>query len=207
MSWNRVEYICGQLLGNSTYLYDVDSNIGRRQAMFKCYCGNEFVAQVYKVKILETKSCGCFHKQRTSESNTIHGLRNHKLYEVWKSMKARCTNQNTKQYKDYGGNGVIICKEWARSFIVFYEWAMSNGWKDGLQLDKDIKGTGFIYSPENCLFVSPKENSNKRKTNKYIEYNGVTKTISEWADFFGISLKNLYQRLSRGWSIEKCFSK
>jgi hypothetical protein len=202
--WNKVEYQKDELVGDAYYLHDVVSTIKRRQAMFRCKCGNNFIAQVFKVKTLETKSCGCLHKINTSKANSKHNLKNHKLYSVWSSMKARCYNKNVDAYKRYGGIGVSVCEEWKNDFMSFYNWSISNGWGIGLQLDKDIKGNGLLYSPESCIYVKPKLNSNNRKTNKYIVYLGERKTISEWADYFNISLKNLYQRLSRGWSFDKC---
>ena len=201
--WNKEPFNRGEQVGNAIYLHDVNGAIKRRQAMFKCVCGNNFIAQVYKVKTFETQSCGCLHKKATSEANSRHNLKNHKLYGVWSSMKARCYNPNTTQFKDYGAKGVIVCKEWQDSFLPFFRWAMENGWTEGLQLDKDIKGTGLIYSPNGCIFVTPKLNSNKRSTSRYITFDGQTKTVSEWATHFNISLKNLYQRMSRGWSFEK----
>lgn len=206
MSWNREIFNSGELVGNAYFLHDVNSLIKRRQAMFRCVCGEKFIAQVYKVKTFETQSCGCLHKKATSEANSTHGLTGHKLYRVWKSLRARCYNKNAGQYKDYGGKGVLVCDEWNSSFISFFRWCMANGWEEGLQLDKDTKGNGMLYSPDTCCFVTPKVNSNKRTTSRYITYNNETKTVSEWAGHFKISLKNLYQRLSRGWSVEKCFN-
>ena len=201
--WNKEPFNYGEQVGNAIYLHDVSNAIKRRQAMFRCVCGEKFIAQVYKVKTFETQSCGCLHKKATSLANSKHGLTDHKLYKVWKSMRARCNNPKVNQYEDYGGNGVKVCEEWKNDFMPFYKWAIENGWEEGLQLDKDIKGTGKLYSPENCCFVTPKQNSNKRKTSRRITYNGETKTVSEWADYFKISLKNLYQRMSRGWTFEK----
>lgn len=202
----KEEYKYGEQLGNAIYLFEVDNMMKHRKAMFKCKCGKKFISYVHKIKTFETQSCGCFQKEATSMCNKTHGLRQDILYSVWRSMKTRCYNIKNRQYKNYGGKGVFVCEEWKDNFIRFYNWAMDNGYSYGLQLDKDIIGDGKCYSPENCCFVTPKENSNKRTTSRYIEYNGSTKTISEWADYFGISLKNLYQRLSRGWSFEKCVS-
>ena|ERR1700740_2250206 len=203
---NKTAYCIGHLFGDLIYLGDTASINGRRRANFRCQCGVEFNCQLFKVKTGETKSCGCFQRKATGDANRIHGLKNHELYGVWSSMKARCYNTKTRQYKNYGGKDVAVCQEWINDFIAFYNWAILNGWKSGLQLDKDIKGTGLIYSPETCSFVTPKENSNKRASNRLITYDNKTKTISQWADYFGVSLKNLYQRLSRGWDVEKCFN-
>jgi len=203
---NRVEYYIGRQFGDLIYLGDATSVNGRRMSNFKCYCGTEFNCQLFKVKSGKTKSCGCLQRKATGDANRIHGLKNHELYGVWSGMKARCYNIKTKQYNNYGGKGVIVYREWADNFMVFYNWAIVNGWKQGLQLDKDIKGTGLLYSPEMCCFVTPKENSNKRGSSRYITYNNETKTVSQWAEYFNLSLKNLYQRLSRGWSVEECFN-
>ena len=201
--WNRIEYNRGEQVGNVIFLYDVKGMIKERQAMFSCICGKNFVSYISKIKRFETQSCGCLQKRVTSETNSRHRLKGHKLYGVWSAMKRRCNNKNTTQYKDYGGKGVVVCDEW-KEFMPFFRWAIENGWEEGLQLDKDTKGGGMIYSPSTCCFVTPKANSNKRATSRHIEYNGETKTVSEWADHFQISLKNLYQRLSRGWDFEKC---
>jgi hypothetical protein len=94
---------------------------------------------------------------------------------------------------------------------LFIEWGIANGWKPGLEIDKDIKAKELgveplLYSPERCKFVTVKENCNSRRSNKYLTYNGVTKTIAEWADFTGIG-HVLYNRLKRkDWSIERCLT-
>lgn len=203
---NKIEYKYGHMFGPIMYLKEAESIGKHRRSNFLCYCGKEFASYTHKIKTGETKSCGCLQVEATSAANRVHGLNGHELYGVWSSMKARCYTSTTGQYKDYGGKGVSVCQEWVESFQSFYSWAIANGWKKGLQLDKDIKGTGMLYCPEYCYFVTPKENSNKRITSKYITFDGETRTVSQWATHLNISLKNLYQRLSRGWSVEKCFT-
>jgi len=204
--WNRIEYKYGEQVGEAIFLHNVDNNAKRRFAAFRCVCGNKFISQIYKVKTCETRSCGCLHKKATSAANSRHKLKGHKLYGVWSSMKSRCYTPSVTQYKDYGGRGVTVCEEWRDDFMSFFRWAIANGWEEGLQLDKDLKGDGLIYSPSTCMFITPKSNSNKRRTSRLITHNNQTKTVSQWADDLNISLKNLYQRLSRGWSIEKCLN-
>lgn len=201
--WNRIEYKRDEMVGEAYYLHDVNNAIKRRQAMFRCKCGNTFIAQIYKVKTCETRSCGCIQAKATSESNSTHGLSKIPLYTIWKAIKSRCYNVKNKAYHNYGGRGVVVCNEWKNDFTAFYLWAMSNGYKKGLQIDKDIKGDGLLYSPQTCIFVTPKVNSNNRRSNVYIDFNNDSKTISQWADKIGIPMKILHQRLSRGWSIEK----
>jgi len=201
--WNRIEYKRDEMVGEAYYLHDVNSAIKRRQAMFRCKCGNKFIAQVYKVKTGETKSCGCLFTKAISESNSTHGLTKTPLYKIWKAVKSRCYNKNNKAYPNYGGRGVVMCQEWLNDFTSFYFWAITNGYKKGLQLDKDIKGNGLLYSPSTCSFVTAKLNSNNKRSNVHIEYNGEKRTISEWADIAGIPMKIFHQRLSRGWDMQK----
>lgn len=201
--WNKINYKSGEKVGYAYYLQDVNNTMKRRQGLFMCECGNNFVAQIYKVKVGETKSCGCLHLKVISESNSTHGLSKTPLYKVWRSIKARCYNKKCKAYKDYGGRGVIMCEEWVKDFYSFYSWAIGNGYKEGLQIDKDIKGNGLLYSPTTCIFVTPKVNSNNRRSNVYIEHNGVSHTVSQWADIFGLPMKILHQRIKRGWGFEK----
>jgi hypothetical protein len=86
--------------------------------------------------------------------------RQHSLYSIWCGMKRRCKNKN----HNYGGRGITVCEEWRSSFEVFKTWALMNRWKRGLQIDRvDNNGN---YEPGNCRFVTGRENSRNRRTNK-----------------------------------------
>ena len=78
--------------------------------LFKCCCGKEKVICVDAVKRGITKSCGCLKKETTAK--TKHGMRKTRVYYSWFCMKARCLNPNSPNYKNYGGRGITICKEW-----------------------------------------------------------------------------------------------
>ena len=123
-----------------------------RYAIFKCLeCLQEVERQMSNG--LKAKSCG----------NHQHGESNTKLYGVWRNMKNRILNPNHKQYKDYGGRGITICPEWTNDYIVFRDWSLNNGYKEGLEIDR--RDNDKDYSPENCRFVVRKENvRNKRNT-------------------------------------------
>lgn len=161
-----------------------------------CDCG---IVKDYHVKLIlngNTKSCGCKRTEFISKVNYKHGLGDkHPLYKVWMNMKARCYNKKTKAFRWYGGSGVSVCDEWLNDYGAFYNWSISNGWSDGLQLDKDIKGCGKIYSPENCTFVTSKENANHRRNSNVIEYEGVKKTVAQWAEYLNINQNTLRSRL------------
>lgn len=85
------------------------------------------------------------------------------FYHSWRGMKERCLNKNNPKYKRYGGRGICICKDWLE-IKNFAEWALRNGWKEGLTIDR-IDNDGN-YCPNNCRWVSVSENSRKKRTTK-----------------------------------------
>ena len=121
-----------------------------------------------------------------------HGLYKTKLYRVWEKMKSRCNNPNNRNYPDYGGRGIFICDEW-NDFVPFYEWSQENGYEEGLTIDRIDNDGG--YSPDNCRWVTQTENANNKRSNKWIEWNGETKTIAQWARTMDIKYGTLFRRL------------
>lgn len=105
-----------------------------------------------------------------------------------------------------------MCAEWINDPQRFIIWSLANGWKPGLEIDKDIKAMEMgqkpdLYSPEYCQFVTVKINGNARKNNHYIEYNGKTQTLQQWSEEIGIFNETLRHRLRHlGWDIEKAFT-
>ena len=132
-----------------------------------------------------------------------HGLRNTRLYSIWKSMRSRCNNPNTISYKYYGAKGVAVCDEW-NSFKAFYTWATKHGYSDELSLDRvDSSGN---YEPQNCRWIPISEQQRNRSDNCNITINGDTKCLSEWARFYGISYGTARSRHEAGMDWEKAFT-
>lgn len=164
-----------------------------------CICDCGTVKNVSRTALLNgTESCGCFRKEQVLKALTKHGLSNHPLMGVWGSIRNGCHNKKDGGNKDYGGRGVKMCKEWRFNFKKFYDWCMINGWKEGLEIDKDIKGDGLLYSPETCSVVTPKENNMHRRNSIYLTHNGETKTISEWCEAHGLRYGTIHARYKRG---------
>lgn len=167
-------------------------NVGRAAGfVFKCDCGRLVLLSGSAVKSGDRKSCGDkIHRLKTSH------LRNHPLYDVWKGMKARCRDKNHVGYKIYGGRGVKVCEEWAKDFISFYNWCMANGWEHGMDIDKDIKGNGLLYSPETCSIITGVENSRATRATK-LDYDKVkeiresTLPYKELAKKYGVHLSSI----------------
>ena len=92
--------------------------------------------------------------------------RNTKLYRVWTSIKARVKNKNHPAYKDYGNRGITIFSRWDEDFMAFYNWAMANGYQEGLSIDR-INNDGS-YEPSNCRWTTSKiQQNNRRKHGNY----------------------------------------
>lgn len=166
----------------------------------KCDCGNETVVDGHKLRRGHTKSCGCYHKDRL----VTHGETNSRLYGIWKGLKWRCNSKSDRSYKYYGGRGIKVCDEWEADFQAFYDWAMENGYRDDLSIDR-IDNDGN-YEPENCRWVSAKEQANNRRNNIIITRNGETHTLAEWAEILGIKYSTLQKRIQGNWNIERAFA-
>ena len=149
----------------------------RRYGIYKCgFCGEEFKTQTNSIKNGSTKSCGCYHKRRASETNKTHGLRSTRLYDIWAEIKNRTLNPKNKRYSDYGGRGITICEEWKNDFMPFYNWAMSNGYEENKGLSIDRIDNDGNYCPENCRRTTRTiQNRNQRiQTNNTSGYKGVS---------------------------------
>ena len=141
---------------------------------------------------LKPKRKGNYHHN----GNTKHGLynENSELFNVWQTMKGRCENPKRQNYKNYGGRGIKVCAEWqkAGNFVL---WALTHGYTKGMQLDR-IDNNGD-YCPENCRFVTPKENSRNRRNTKRLTVSGETKTVVEWCEQLGLSQYTVYDWISK----------
>ena len=102
--------------------------------LFQCECGNKKEIRLSSINSGVTKSCGCYAKEKQSQANTTHGMWNTKIYWVWHSMIERCENSNRNNYNNYGGRGIKVCEDWRNDFNLFFNWAIENGWEEGLQI-------------------------------------------------------------------------
>ena len=145
-----------------------------RYGLYKCpVCSRIVEMNSSVVKTQGTKSCqNCKHTQRNGHKDT-----GSKLYRCWCNMKSRCYNKNTKSYKNYGERDINVCEEWTENYVNFKDWALANGYKDGLSLDR-INNDGN-YEPSNCRWtvktVQARNTRKIRKDNK-TGYRGVQKS-------------------------------
>lgn len=207
---SKVNDITGSKYGRLTVLSRAENN-KRGQAMWlcRCDCGNEVKVYGYSLVSGNTMSCGCIHKEQLAtrnRENAKHRMRGTRLYHTWHNMKDRCLRENHKQYADYGGRGITVCPEWSDSFEAFRDWALANGYRDDLTIDR-IDNDG-PYSPDNCRWATNREQSNNRRTNHTITHNGETHTLKEWSELYDIPYGLLKNRiLKAGMPMEKALQK
>lgn len=167
----------------------------------KCDCGNTVRVLPYQFNKGKVKSCGCL---KHLSYNHIDGRTINPLYELWFNMIDRCENPNHPKYYRYGKRGVKVCDEW-HDFNNFVSWSDSIGGRpDGYSIER-INNNGN-YEPSNCKWASSKEQSENKSTTIYLEYNGETKSLPEWCRITGLSWDVIYNRLQKGWSVEKALS-
>ena len=155
--------IIGERNNNTTVLsFAGFSKNGVRKVNYRCDCGVVKIADLVNLRRGQVKSCGCYGKEYRKEAKLTHGMSKTPLQKVWSNMKSRCYNKNVHGYADYGGRGIKICQEWLDNNCLFFEWAIENGWKDGLCIDRENNDKD--YSPDNCHFVTRDVNNNNRRT-------------------------------------------
>ena len=167
----------------------------------QCDCGNFKVVRLCALLRSEIKSCGCYRRELSASQRATlkHGRSHSPTYNSWAAMKFRCLNEHHVAYKSYGGRGITICQRWHDSFENFLE---DMGERPlGYSLDRiDPDGN---YEPGNCRWATARIQGNNRRSNRFLNSDGITLTLSEWADVTALKKSTIRERLKRGWSLEQ----
>ena len=208
----RLIDLTNKQFGNLTVMYRVyPNNLTKKHTYWKCKCkcGKETVVSSNHLRTGHTKSCGCSHNYLKGSKSFLykHGKRNTRLYGIWATMKSRCLNKNNIKYKNYGARGISIYSKWTdkeNGFMNFYNWAINNGYIEKLTLDRiDVNGN---YEPNNCRWITLKEQNYNKTTTKYLTYKHRKKPLIKWAEEYHINHNTLYKRIKTGWDIEKALT-
>lgn len=201
----RIKMNPGDKYGRLTIVSEVEkiNKKGHRRFLCRCECGNMRTVDMAGLRQGTTKSCGCLAREQTVARFKTHGMFGTPLYRVWAAMKARCYNPDVSSFSHYGGRGIKVCDEWAE-FESFYRWAINNGYKRGLSIDRiDNEGD---YRPSNCRWVSPRVQANNTRRNRMLTHNGKTMSIADWGRATGLNQTMIAKRLKRGWSVERALT-
>lgn len=146
-------------------------------------------------------NCGNKIIYKNKNGDLIHYKR---LYNIFNGMRLRCYNKKAKNYPNYGGKGIKICKEWKNHFMNFCDWALENGYKENLTIDRiDVNGN---YEPNNCRWVTMLQQENNRKNNIFLKYNNQNKTLKQWGRELNIPYGTIYARYCNGFSARDILS-
>ena len=200
-------------MNNKKYFVERGDKFGRllvldipkpKRLLCKCDCGTVKDIYLYDVVKGKTKSCGCLLRETTIERYTKHGHSTTKCvtstYSIWASMLDRCRNVKNKAYKNYGGRGITICKEWEQ----FENFLKDMGERpEGLSIERRNNNKG--YSKENCIWATSLEQTRNKRGNVYIEFEGKRQVLTDWAKELGIHQSSLRHRLKH-WDFEKAMT-
>lgn len=147
----------------------------------------KFCGKQYKMKLNDFKKAKICKHIKT-------GIKNKRISSIFCSMKSRCYNKTKKCFRFYGSKGIKICDEWMEDPKKFEEWAINNGYKDNLTIDR--KDSSKDYCPENCRWVTLSENTKYKASTITINVDGIERTGRDWAKELNIGTNtiNEYRR-------------
>lgn len=205
--------LIGERFGRLIVIEENGRNKSRQKMwLCRCDCGNEKEVPTSYLTSGDTTSCGCYRKECELKNLSkfwgkprTHGLSKTRIYQIWADMKDRCNNNKNQFYKNYGGRGIKVCDEWTTDFMNFYNWAMENGYKEELTIDRiNVDGN---YEPNNCRWATWKLQANNKRTSRKITIYGKTKTAYEFEKQYGISAHVLIDRYDKGYRDDKLIYK
>lgn len=184
--------LTGNKFGRWTVLRHSHVKYAEQFWVCQCDCGTERIIVGSSLKTGRSTSCGCFGKKL----HITHGMYDTPTYNTWGHMLTRCRNTKHKQYPDYGGRGIKVCKEWEQ----FENFFADMGEKpNGLSLDR-IDNDGD-YNKLNCRWSDIKTQIRNRRVSPKYEFNGEFKSLAELAENHNISWRRVYERIRKGWNV------
>ena len=179
--------------------------VGKQHWKVQCDCGTTKIIYGPNLRKGLTKSCGCITRERMRNIHTIHGGSYTVLFKKWLQMRKRCNCKGVHGLHNYGGRGIKVCAEWDKSFEKFRDWALNNGYKDGLSIDRI--DPNLNYCPENCRWATFEEQMNNRRNTVWAEIDGEKMSIGALSKLYNVPHWKLYNRIKNlGWSAKKAIT-
>lgn len=186
--------LAGQRFGHLVALVATHHR-GRVAWECRCDCGALCTPQSSSLVSGNTQSCGCFGRANSTAAVTTHGETGSVEHMAWKQAIGRCENPRKPNFPDYGGRGIRVCERWRSSFPNFLA---DMGRRPSRQHSLDRIDVNGDYSPDNCRWATPAQQSRNRRSNVWVELDGETLTCSDAAQRIGMSKATLSRRLKRG---------
>lgn len=200
--------LTGQRFGRLTVL-EYAGVAKNRNAKWKCKCDCGEVCVVSSSSLLtgHTQSCGCLHKERTSESHATHGMSRTHIFENWQDIRRRCFDPRRKAYKNYGGRGITVCNEWRNDFQAFFDYVskLDHFGEGGYSIDR-INNNGN-YEPGNVRWATDTEQARNKRNTIFVEYNGEKIAVTEAAERSGVKAGTIRFRWRSGKRGDELFKK
>lgn len=200
---NKFKNLIGNKYGRLTVIGPSEMRGKHRYWLCRCRCRTEKYICASNLYSKKTQSCGCLNKEMFSARSCTHNKSKTITYSVWKGIRKRCLNSKDKNYHNYGGRGILICKRWDK-YENFYS---DMGERPSLGHTIARRDNNGNYEPENCRWALKKIQANNCRSNILITHSGLTLTVSEWADRSLVSYHTFWQRLYRlNWDIERALN-
>lgn len=169
----------------------------------QCDCGNTAIVRADHLTGNSIQSCGCLRLERVVAASIQHGMFGTKIYSTWSRIVQRCTNPNNARYPDYGGRDIKICADWQESFEAFHLYVarLPHFSEKGYTIDR-INNNGD-YEPGNVRWATSTEQHRNTRKNRLLTFNAKTQCFSAWEEELGLRKGQIWERLHRGWSVEK----
>ena len=172
-----------------------------------CGSGKRVFAKGYDLVNGVVTGCGCNPNRASGVKSAqyLHGAtcggKRTAEFSIYVGILERCFNQNSEAYPDYGGRGITVCDRWHKSFAAFLA---DVGCRPGKQYSMDRwPNNNGNYEPGNVRWATQSQQCRNKRNNRILTLNGESKTLTDWAESYGISDDAIYSRLKRGWSVER----
>jgi hypothetical protein len=216
----KLEISKNMKFGRLTVIKEVENHrtpSGQTKRKIKCRCNCGTKVEVLLASLIRgnTKSCGCYQIELVKEKGRLKSEKSgnkHPYYNTYSNMLKRCYNEDNPDYKRWGGRGIKVCKRWRRGdgkksgLLCFVE---DMGEKPDKSYTLDRINNNGNYEPNNCRWVSRKENCRNTRQNRFIKYKGERFTLGQIVEKYGVRGLNpqaLWSRLNLGWGIKEALT-
>ena len=205
--------LTGQKFGRLTVIKRINNYISpsgskKSQWLCQCECGNFINVVGQALTRNKTKSCGCLNRDNIEKKKNLSS-KHPRLHQIWCDIRQRTRNPKNCNAKNYLERGITICKEWD-NFDNFCKWALDNGYNENAKnytctIDR-INNDGN-YEPNNCRWVTLKEQSKNKRTTRLFTYMNKTLCLKDWASEMKINYGTLRFRIKNGMPFEEALTK